>query len=507
LNLGSGGESLKEDILNLLNIGENHEIECKLADGGLPDSLWETYSSFANTEGGTILLGIKEHRDSFTINGLDDRKLVKYQKEFWSILNNREKISKNILLNHHVSVAEIQEKKILRIDIPAADRHDKPVYIGTDPMKGSYRRNYDGDYSCREEEVRGMFADQQDTSYDANVVEELGMDALNGDTLKGYRIRFESLNSVHPWNKLPNDEFLLKLTAIKKNKSGELSPTIAGLLMFGDADKIVQVFPSYFLDYREESDETNVRWLFRTTSDEGDWSGNLYDFFYKVINRIDDDIAVPFANRRGDERIDKVAVHEALHEVVANALMHSNYYGRQGIVIIKHKKKIKISNPGTLRITKEELLAGGNSDPRNPILFKLFNRVNVGERAGSGIDKVLSAWKEQNWKEPVFEISYQPERVTVHLEVGQVVYVPGLVDLRKQNTAAARQVEVITDMSNEEKVLDYIHTNGSISMRETMELCGYKSKSAARKVISKLVDTGKITKVGSGPITKYIIKQ
>jgi len=97
--------------------------------------------------------------------------------------------------------------------------------------------------------------------------------------------------------------------------------------------------------------------------------------------------------------------------------------------------------------------------------------------------------------------------VTVHLEVGQVVYVPGLVDLRKQNTAVARQVEVTTDMSNEEKVLDYIHTNGSISMRETMELCGYKSKSAARKVISKLVDTGKITKVGSGPITKYIIKQ
>lgn len=64
----------------------------------------------------------------------------------------------------------------------------------------------------------------------------------------------------------------------------------------------------------------------------------------------------------------------------------------------------------------------------------MFNRVNVGERAGSGVDKVLSSWKEQNWNEPVFEISYQPERVTVNLEVGQVVYLSGLVDIRNQNT-------------------------------------------------------------------------
>ena len=75
-------------------------------------------------------------------------------------------------MNHHVQVIEIEGKKILRIDIPAADRHDKPVYIGTNPMKGTYKRDYEGDFLCTEEAVRAMFADQRDVSGDVEVLEE-----------------------------------------------------------------------------------------------------------------------------------------------------------------------------------------------------------------------------------------------------------------------------------------------------------------------------------------------
>ena len=73
---------MKENVLEKLSIKENHERECKLATGGRPESIWETYSSFANTNGGAILLGIKEHRDSFTVEGLTDKQIVKYQKDF-----------------------------------------------------------------------------------------------------------------------------------------------------------------------------------------------------------------------------------------------------------------------------------------------------------------------------------------------------------------------------------------------------------------------------------------
>ena len=368
-------------------------------------------------------------------------------------------------------------------------------------MKGTYRRDFEGDFLCTEAAVRAMFADQRDISVDSEILEDMELDALNTDTIKGYRIIFEQLHEGHPWNKLMKDEFLIKLKAAAKNKKGTVSPTVAGILMFGEADRITDVFPDYFLDYREECDDKKVRWLYRTHSNEGDWSGNLFDFFYKVTTRIDDDVAVPFVKRREGVRVDRVDVHDALSEAVANALVHANYYGKRGIVIVKHGKTITISNPGTIRITKEEFYAGGNSDPRNPNLLKIFGFVNVGERAGSGVDKIMTAWEEQNWEKPIYDISLRAERVTLQLEVGQIVYIPGAADLRKEGK---KETPVKVSLNDREQILvEYLKVYGTINMKKATELCGYKARSATRKLINKMVQKQMIRKIGDGQNTRY----
>lgn len=84
----------EQELLKLLDMGEHSELECKLAKGGLPKDVWETYSAFANTKGGIILLGIEENNGVFSpVKGVD---VVKLQKAFWDHINSKQ-VSVNIL--------------------------------------------------------------------------------------------------------------------------------------------------------------------------------------------------------------------------------------------------------------------------------------------------------------------------------------------------------------------------------------------------------------------------
>lgn len=82
---------------SLLNRTECDDVEFKSAAGGFPGSFWETYSAFANTDGGTIVFGVKEADGKFLLNGLSEEQIEKYKKNFWSNVNNRSTISCNLM--------------------------------------------------------------------------------------------------------------------------------------------------------------------------------------------------------------------------------------------------------------------------------------------------------------------------------------------------------------------------------------------------------------------------
>ena len=394
---------------------ENNRREVKKAGEGLPISLWDTYSAFANCYGGVIILGVKEEKDgSWMSTGL--RNASKLCKDFWDTINNPKKVSINLLSEDDVRTYEVGDKKdiIMVIYVPMAKREQRPVYINNDIFNGTFRRNYEGDYHCTRLQVKTMLHDQTERTVDMEILDKVPMEDLDYDTIHGYRNSHRSLKEGHPFECLSDHEYLRSIGAAAiSSEDGKLHPTAAGMLMFGDEYNIVRHFPEYFLDYREELDPT-TRWSDRLQSSSGEWSGNVCDFYFRVYNKIIKDIKVPF-KMSGGERVDDTPVHKALREALANCLINADYHGLRGVVIRKEQDKLILANPGYVRTGTKQMRLGGESDPRNKALMKMFNLINIGERAGSGVPNIFNVWADEGWEEPIIEERFDPDRTILTL--------------------------------------------------------------------------------------------
>ena len=385
------------DIQSLDKYREDNRLEAKKAKGGLPHSLWETYSAFANTDGGLILIGANEQQDGTLIpTGLTEEEVRKMKKQFWDIINNRQKVSDNILTDKEVYPEHLDGSVILVVDVPRAQRERRPVYIGGDIFSGTYKRNSSGDYHCTKDEVRSMLRDQGSQTVDTKILTGMNLSVLNPESILAFRMNHRNTQLNHPWSNLTDEEFLIRIGAAAiSDTDGKAHPTGAGLLMFGNEYEIVREYPDYFLDFREMVNDI-TEWTDRIWSTSGDWSGNVFDFYRRIVTRIVQDLKVPF-RLEGLYRIDDTPQHKAVREALVNA----DYYGRGGVVVRKHRDRLVFENPGTIRIGKALMLEGGHSDPRNSVVIKMFSMLHIGERAGSGIHRIISAWSAAGYDAPL----------------------------------------------------------------------------------------------------------
>ena len=224
-----------------------------------------------------------------------------------------------------------------------------------------------------------------------------------------------TLKSEYSFERLDDAEYLRSIGAAAiSDTDKKLHPTAAGMLMFGDEYNIVRCFPEYFLDYREMLNPT-IRWTDRLQSSSGEWSGSVCDFYFRVYNKITKDLKIPFKTK-GEDRIDDTPVHGALREALANCLVNTDFYGVRGVVIRKEPERLIMENPGYIRTGKTQMRLGGVSDPRNKTLMKLFNLINISERAGSGVPNIFNVWEDEDWVAPVTEEQFEPDRTILLLE-------------------------------------------------------------------------------------------
>lgn len=483
------------DFNNLEKYRENNRIEAKKAMGGLPGSIWETYSAFANTLGGVILLGVEEWPDK-TLHAVDLPDPDRLIKEFWDIVNNPNKTSVNILSSKDVFVQEVDGNHIVVINVPRAERSYRPVYVDGNPLS-TYRRNGEGDYKCTKEEYQAMVRDASVKTQDMLVLNEMDMSVFNKESVRSYRQRMRLSRPGHVWEALEDEDFLLKLGAVGIGSDGKKHPTSAGLLMFGNEYDIVREYNAYFLDYQEQYD-ADTRWTDRIISSSGDWSGNVYDFYFRVYNKLTQDIKVPF-KIEGGARVDDTAVHQALREALANCLVNADYYGRQGLVVIKKRDAITMSNPGNFRIEIDTAKSGGVSDPRNGTMLKMFNLIDIGERAGSGIPNIFRVWREQGWTAPVISENFDPDRIMLSLAFKKS-------DDKKATIKSDDKKATIKTARQKNEIITYLTDHVSAKNIDIAELLGVKS-TRVKQLLKELLDEGVVVAEGNNKSRVYKLKR
>ena len=410
---------------DLMNVNENKEIEFKSAKGGFPGSFWETYSSFANTEGGIILFGVSEKKQIFSVEPLSATEVEKLKKAFFDNQNNRKQFSTPLLTDKDVIDIPYDNGFVLAFIVPRAGRQLRPVYVGTDPLTGTFRRNNEGDYRCDQMTVTQMFAERDSNigKVESRVLNNYTWDDIDMNSFRQYRTMFANLTPAHPWTALSDLELMKKLGGYRKDReTGKEGFTMAGILMFGKEEAITdpECASDFMVDYREiPSDTTTTRWVDRLYPD-GTWEANLFQFYRLTLPKLLNFLPKPF-KLIGDTRQDESSAHVAVREALINCIVHAQYGGSRRINIYKMPKGIIMSNPGTLLMSFQQFYEGGKSEARNPSLQKMFGLIGKSDKAGSGVDKIMQGWKEANWRRPYIEETGKPDKVELFLPMESLI--------------------------------------------------------------------------------------
>ena len=498
-------------MLNIKGIflkGERVTLECKKAQSSIPNSVWDTYSAFANTYGGTILLGVAEHieeRDKskrFEIVGVDDAD--KIRKDLWNTLNSKEKVSVNLLRDKDVQVLNIDGRDIIVINVPRADANMRPVYINNNLSRGTFKRNHEGDYHCTEQELKMMLRDANEAGNDRIILEHYTMDDIDIPTLENYRVMFKTDNPDHVWNDLGHKEFLLQLGGYAVDRKSKIEGvTMAGLLMFGKGLPIRDRFDNLRMDYIDKSHLIGEqRYSDRLTYD-GRWENNLYNFMRMVIPKLTIDLPRPF-QMEGIIRKDDTLQHKAVREAVTNMIIHSDLLLNGVLKIEKYDDRIVLTNPGLLKLPIEQIYQGGESKARNQRIQNMFRMIGYGENLGSGFPLILNAWNEKHWIKP--ELIEQPELMQVKLTLYFDV-----------NTMFGSKSDPTDDLKDDPKadlknltkrqmeIINLIQEKSGITRKEIASLLNL-SESTIKREIATLKEKAILTRAGGRHSGHWVVK-
>ncbi|BCJ93574.1 ATPase AAA [Anaerocolumna cellulosilytica] len=428
-----------------MNLYESETVELK--EIYTPDIKKEIVA-FANTNGGTIYVGVQDNGE---IVGLTNADFVMQQ-----ISNSlRDSVRPDVSMFTKIELLQEENKFLIKLTVSQGTK--RPYYLSDKGLKptGVYVRSGTTSAPASEDAIRMMIKMTDGDSFENNrsLIQEL---------------TFTSLNQEMERRNLEFSEVQMKNLGIL---SADDIYTNMGLLVSDQCQHSIKFAVFQGLDKLVFKDRKELT---------GSLFAQLTDA-YKTIDFYNGTKATFHDLLRADERD---YPEDSVREALLNAIVHRDYSFSGSTIINLYSDRLEIISLGGLvtGLSLEAVMLGA-SQTRNEKLASLFYRMKLIEAYGTGISKIISCYKGLP-VQPKFENVEGAFRVVLpnthshEISVEDEKYLPILRLFEKQNEITRSDVEEALG----------IGTTYAINM------------------LKEMLDKELIKKVGSGKLTRYVVK-
>ena len=459
-------------LRDIIEEGENDRIEFKRCGNQPEKDLFETICAFANTFGGTILLGVE---DDGSLTGIDPAQVLPVTRNVLNVVNNSNAFDVPVSMEfEHI---EIGDRQIIKIDVPNSPQMHS--------YKGKvYERRGDADVVVRGSAPLAELCIRKQGIYtEQRIFEHVSLSDLREDLIDEARRLALAKRKDHPWGAMTNAQLAESAGLFGKDYStGKQGYNLAAVVLLGKDEVIRSLCPTYKTDalVRQHDTDRHDDRLVTTT--------NLIDAYAQIAafcrNHLPDRFLL-----EGDFALSPRDT--IVRELVVNCLIHREFTSPFPAKVIIDNEGIRTENAS--RASFEGPLEPDTFSPlpKNPLIASFFVHIGLAEELGSGTRELFKNPRLYTGRDPELEeglifrafVPTVPAAETVHSPLGQ------------HTTRADEPDEAVAVALKLAESAEGVRTadlaNTGISRR------------TALRIISELVEQGKLAPQGNGRSRVY----
>lgn len=470
---------------------DDADYEAKSCATTLSKSVWESVSAFANTDGGTLLLGVDENKNFTIPPQFDADKTI---NQFVDGMGDGSKDGAKVVSPPPYSIHRdtLDGAQMVSVQVHENDAAHKPCYVKSKSVStGSYKRQDDKDILLSPTELFEMQNVYKPSEADRAPITDADRGDLDDATVAAIidaHRDTKALRGAHS-----EMQQLERLNIL--DKKGHVR--LAGVLIAGAYPQ--QFFPRLYVDVAvhpgiNKSQDGEVRFLDRVQCD-GRLQEMVDDAVKAVLRNLRTYSLIEGTGRRDVPEIPTTVLREA----IANAVVHREYdtlFRNDPVNIDIYSNRVEISSPGGLWGGKTlQNLANGVSRCRNATLMQLLQKTplirgdNDGsavEGQGSGIQFMINRMKELSLAQPDFQPTFDRFRVILYRGGAELAMNQQWVRSHVGHDLPGR----------ESSVLHTVRALGRTSVHDIRDRLGYDSDDI-RAMLATLVEAGLIRQVST----------